>query len=67
MDPKQVAARMVAEHGQSEAARRMGVSVSYLCNIMKGRADPGPLVLEALGLEKVVTYRRRKTKVGGNG
>lgn len=66
MDPKEAVRRMVAEHGQSEAARRMGVSVSYICNMMKGRADPGPLVLDALGLEKVVTYRR-KQKAGTNG
>lgn len=59
MDPKKLCRDLVAQKGLSQAARDMGVSVSYLCNIMKGRADPGPIVLEALGLERVVTYRRK--------
>ena len=61
VDPKQVVAKMVADHGLTRAAKQMGVSVPYLCNIMKGRADPGPLVLETLGIEKVVTYRLKES------
>lgn len=60
IDPKQEVARLVEANGLSGTARTLGVSVSYLCNMMKGRADPGPLVLNALGLEKVVTYRQRQ-------
>jgi transcriptional regulator with XRE-family HTH domain len=59
MDPIALVRRLVEEKGLSQASRDLGVSVSYVCNMMKGRADPGPLVLEALGLERVVTYRKR--------
>ena len=32
----------------------------YVSDVLRGRRDPGPQILAALGLEKVVTYRRVK-------
>lgn len=45
---------------QSRWAESHGMSQSYVANVLRGRNEPGPLVLEALGLERVVTYRRIK-------
>jgi hypothetical protein len=42
----------------------IGCSPSYLCDVYAGKREPGPLILEALGLEsvvtKTVTYRKRR-------
>ncbi len=43
----------------SELGRRWGVSQSYMSNLMNFRKPPGPKILEALGLEKVVTIDYR--------
>lgn len=40
-------------HGDGAVARRLGVSVSYLINLRKGRTGIGPKLLEAMGLEPV--------------
>jgi transcriptional regulator with XRE-family HTH domain len=44
-------------------AQEIGVTAPYIHDILRGRRDPGPKVLEYLGLEKTVkpariTYRR---------
>jgi len=53
---------------RSEAAKRgtqkaladhLGVSDAYLSDVLNGRKDPGESILEPLGLERVVTYRRK--------
>lgn len=45
-----------------EFAKVLGCSAPYLSDIYRGNRDPGPLILNYLGLEKVVkreiTYRR---------
>lgn len=38
-------------------AERHAISPSYVSDVLKGVRDPGPAVLEALRLERVVTYR----------
>ena len=43
---------------QSALAKELGVSPAYLSDILRGKRDPGPQVLGALGLERVVTYER---------
>lgn len=53
----------IAEAGnQRAAAVKLGVSVAYLNDVIKGRAAPGRLILEALGLERIETivYRRKQ-------
>lgn len=38
-------------------ADRQGVNPSYISDVLKKNRAPGPVILNALGLEKVVTYR----------
>ncbi len=38
-------------------AMSMGVGTAYLSDMMHGRRDPGPKILEFLGLRKVVSYQ----------
>jgi len=53
----------VAKRGtQAAVAKWLGVSRSYVCDILAGNRTAGPELLAKLGLEKVVrhevTYRR---------
>ena len=48
-----------AAGSQKALAERLGVSNTYLCDVLAGRRDPGDKILVPLGVEKVVTYRRR--------
>jgi predicted transcriptional regulator len=47
-----------AKASQVSVAADLGIKPSYLCDLLKGRREPGPKVLKALGLERIVTYRR---------
>ena len=50
-------ARRAEEVGSQKAlASELGVSQAYLCDVMKGRKEPGPLLLAGLGLQRVVSY-----------
>lgn len=40
-----------------QVAGSMGITSQYFADICAGRREPGPKVLEALGLERVVGYR----------
>lgn len=40
-------------------AARLGISQPYLWMLIHGQRNPGPKILEVLGLEPVVSYRRR--------
>lgn len=49
----------IAQSGSARAwASQNKVSEPYLSDVAWHRRDPGPKILEALGLEKVVRYRR---------
>jgi transcriptional regulator with XRE-family HTH domain len=48
--------------GEKHFARRAGVSVQLVYAIETGRREPRGKVLDALGLEVVVTYRHKKTE-----
>ena len=56
----------IGNRTQSAFAHEIGIGESYLCDVLKGRRDPGPTFLEAMGLRKVVTYEpatgRRKAR-----
>jgi len=43
---------------QRELADELGVSASYLNDYLHFRREPGAKLLEALGLQRVVTYER---------
>ena len=40
-------------------ARRIGISGAYLSDIMSGKRNAGPKVLNYLGLNKRVSYEKR--------
>lgn len=42
--------------GQSAFAKQHGVSVAYVSDVINGRKDPGPALLRAIGVKRVVTY-----------
>jgi len=41
---------------QSAFARRCNVTTQYINDILRGRRDPGPKILDMLGVEKTVVY-----------
>ena len=50
--------RSLKQHAnQKEAARAWGVSPQYLSDVLRGHREPGPRLLEALGLRRVVEFR----------
>lgn len=44
---------------QADFAKVAGISPQYVNDVLAGRRDPGKAILDALGIEKVVTYRRK--------
>ena len=44
---------------QKHFARSLGVSDSFLSEVLRGRRPPTGPILDALGLVRVVTYRRK--------
>jgi transcriptional regulator with XRE-family HTH domain len=49
----------VASAGSQEAAaKRLGVSAQYLCDVLKGRREPGKKLLDAIGYRRVVVYEQ---------
>ena len=48
--------------GQKHWADHKGVSEQYLSDVLNARKEPGPLILEALGLRRVVSYERRNAQ-----
>lgn len=43
--------------GQKQLAKELGISPQYLSDVMTGKSEPGPAILEALGYERVVLYK----------
>ena len=44
---------------QKAWAEMNDLSSSYVCDVLMQRREPGDSILAALGLERVVTYRKR--------
>jgi hypothetical protein len=44
---------------QAAFARQHNISLQYINDVMNGRRDMGQKILDALGIEKIVTYRER--------
>jgi hypothetical protein len=57
---KLLKAQAVPTQGAWAASKRL--VPSYVSDVLNGRRDPSPAILDALGLEKVVTYRKKATK-----
>lgn len=50
-------ARRCGEAGSQRAfAEAKGVSPQYITDVLRRKREPGQMVLDALGLKKVVTY-----------
>ena len=48
----------IAQDGSAAAwAARVGISAAYVSDVRRGLRQPGPSVLQALGLQRVVSYR----------
>lgn len=47
---------------QQAVASALGVSPQYLCDVLKGRREVGPAILDSLNLEKVVTYKPKEAQ-----
>jgi transcriptional regulator with XRE-family HTH domain len=52
----QIIRERIGKGSQRDFAQSLGVSPSYLSDVLKGRRDAGPKVLAALGLKRVVSY-----------
>jgi len=46
--------------GAGAAAKSLGVSATYFSEVVRGVKPPAGKLLQALGLERVISYRRRK-------
>ena len=50
----------VAAAGSQKAyAERIGVSASFLSDVLRGNRTPGEKIIAALGLEMIVMYREK--------
>ena len=49
--------KMCANRQLRPVARDLGVAPAAVSNVIQGRIMPGPKLLAALGLRRVVTYR----------
>lgn len=43
---------------QAECARQLGITNGHLSHLLKGNRQPGPKVLDALGLRAVIRYEK---------
>ena len=48
-----------AAGSQRSWAHAHGVSTAYVSDVLAGRREPGPTILEALGVTRSVSYARR--------
>lgn len=50
----------VDRSSQADVAKQLGVSPQYLNDVLRSRRAIGKKILSAMGLERVVAYRKRK-------
>lgn len=55
---KLLTAECKAARGQAAWAAKAKVSAAYVNDVLHERRDPGDAILRALGLERIVSYRR---------
>jgi transcriptional regulator with XRE-family HTH domain len=41
---------------QAALARELGITAVYLGDVLSGKREPGPKILDALGIRRVITY-----------
>lgn len=59
-NPIEILRSLVANKTQAQVAEDLGVSPQYLSDVMKARRSPGKKLLDGMGIEKIVSYRRLK-------
>ena len=47
---------------QTAVAKELGITPAYLGDVLRGKREPGPSVLNALGLRSVITYEKAGKK-----
>jgi len=52
--------KIAAAGGQSAFARKAGISPQYISEVLRWNKPIGPTLLNALGVEKIITYRRKR-------
>jgi len=60
LDPISVIESRLRTTSQRQLAAQLGISASFMGDIVQGRRPPSDRVIDALGLERVVIYRRKK-------
>ncbi len=51
--------KRIAVSTQRAVAEQLDVPASVLCETLKGKREPGPSLVKALGLERIVYYVER--------
>lgn len=50
--------RMAEKDGSKSAlAVRLGVTLTYLSDVIHNRREPGPMILKAMGVRRVISYQ----------
>ena len=57
---KRIAREIAAAGSQDAWSRQIGVPASMVSFVRNGRIAPPPKLLDAMGLERIVTYREKK-------
>jgi len=47
---------------QAALAKELGITAAYLGDVLNGKREPGPTLLNALGFRRVITYVRAGEK-----
>ena len=56
-----------AKPTQAAWAKAQGISPAYVSDVLNGRREPGPKILEAVGFHKVTAYRPIPSKALSKG
>lgn len=62
IDPATILRNTIGTASQAQWAREHGISPGYVNDVLNGRREPGKAILEALGLERVVSYRKKRVE-----
>lgn len=66
IDPIRMLRESLGTDSQADVARKIGISPQYLHDVLNERRGPGEKILDYLGLERIITYRkRRRTSANG--
>lgn len=65
VDPIAILRERCNKSSQKAVAVELGVSQQYLSDVLCGRKEPGDSILAPMGLERVVSYRKRSRASAG--